>query len=330
LPALFDHDDVTERIGQLLPEVPVIIANMHATLALAEAPPVRPGKHCDDPYECEFWGRCTATKPADWIINIPRLPAAMFNALDGAGIESMRDIPPNTKLTPAQRKVVDVAVAGREHVSPGLPQALVQISPPVGYLDFETFMPAIPLYRVTRPYQQIPFQWSLHHDDGRGVLVHHEFLADGEIDPRREFAETLLEAVERIEGPLAVYTSFEATALRKLAASYPDLDDRLNAVIARLVDLCAIVRDHVAHPGFAGSYSIKAVAPALAPHITYDDLDGVADGSEASAAFYWLVTDPIISAKDRIRYREALRAYCQRDTLAMVHVHRRLIAYTAG
>jgi len=330
-PALFGRDDVTGEVRKLLPAVPTLIAKMHTTLRLTEAPMIRPGKHCDHPYKCEFWGRCTAAKPPDWIFKIPHLSEKLFNELDGAGIESMRDIPPNTKLTPAQRRIVDAAVADREHISPALAAALTRFTPPVGYLDFETFNPAIPLYPNTGPYQQIPFQWSLHHDDGAGNIVHREFLSHGEIDPRREFAESLLEAVEQIEGPLAVYTSFEATILRNLVVIYSDnLAARLNEVIDRLVDLYGIVRDNVVHPNFYGKYSIKAVAVALAPHITYDDLDGVADGSEASAAFYWLVTDPLISAEDRARYRDALRAYCQRDTLAMVHVHRRLIAYTAA
>ena len=74
-----------------------------------------------------------------------------------------------------------------------------------------------------------------------------------------------------------------------------------------------------------GSYSIKSVAPVLAPEITYNDLDGVADGSEASAAFYWLVTDALTPTEDRIRCRQALLSYCRRDTLAMVYVHRWLI-----
>lgn len=326
----FGRDDTTDLISELLPGVPAMIAAMHETLGLPEAPAIRPGKHCTHPYECEFWSRCTATKPADWIIKIPRLSPAAFRALDAAGIESMRDIPASTRLTPSQRRIVDVALAGREHISPGLASALSRLAPPVGYLDCETFNPAIPLYSDTHPYQQLPFQWSLHHDNGDGDLAHHEFLAHGNTDPRREFAETLLSAVEGIDGALVVYSAFEATVFRALAGELPDLTDRLAAVIDRLIDLLPIVRNYVAHPSFVGSYSIKAVAPALSPDIAYDDPDGVADGSEASALFYWLVTDTLIALEDRIRCRQALLAYCCRDTLAMVHVHRRLLEYATA
>ena len=83
-------------------------------------------------------------------------------------------------------------------------------------MDFETFSPAIPTYAGTSPYQRIPFQWSIHHDDGAGEVSHFEFLADGWVDPRREFAETLLTVIESLAGPIIVYSGFEASVLRNL------------------------------------------------------------------------------------------------------------------
>ena len=133
-------------------------------------------------------------EPADWVIHLPRLTAAAFAELDANGVESMRDIPPEFPLTPGQQRVVNAAVSGREFISDELPAALTPLGPPASYLDFETFSPAIPLYACTSPYQRIPFQWSMHHDDGAGEVRHFEFLADGDVDPRREFATTLLKA----------------------------------------------------------------------------------------------------------------------------------------
>jgi Domain of unknown function(DUF2779) len=74
----------------------------------------------------------------------------------------------------------------------------------------------------TSPYQRIPFQWSLHHDSGTGILAHAEFLADGELDPRREFTESLLAAVVRFAGPIAVWSSFEATVIGSLRSYFPN------------------------------------------------------------------------------------------------------------
>jgi Domain of unknown function(DUF2779) len=129
-------------------------------------------------------------------MNLPRLKATIFAELDANGVESMRDIPPDFSLTPSQRRVVEAVVSGQEFISDELPEALTALGPPASYL----FSPAIPLYAGTRPYQRIPFQWSVHHDNGAGEVRHFEFLADGGPDPRREFAETLIEAINRTTG----------------------------------------------------------------------------------------------------------------------------------
>ena len=109
-------------------------------------------------------------------------------------------------------------------------------------------MPPIPLYEGTRPYQTIPFQWSLHAATEDGVLHHREFLADGDSDPRRRFAETLIEALDAFDGPIIVYSAYEKTRLNELAREFPDLGASLNAIIARLADLLPIVRGAVYLP----------------------------------------------------------------------------------
>lgn len=194
--AYFKRADVTGEVRDLLPSVPGRVAEMHAILSMPIAPEVRPSGHCFSPFSGEFWDRCTADKPADWIINLPRLKATTFAELDANGVELMRDIPPDFPLTPGQQRVLDARVSGREFISDDLPEALAKLGPPASYLDFETFSPAIPRYVGTRPYQRIPFQWSLHHNACAGEVRHFEFLADGDVDPRRDFAATLLKAIE--------------------------------------------------------------------------------------------------------------------------------------
>lgn len=322
--AYFDRDDVTAEVRELLPAVAERVVEMHAILGMPTVPEVRPSGHCYSPFPCEFWDRCTADKPSDWVIYLPRLRSSRFAELDADGVESMQDIPPDFPLTLGQRRVVDAVVSGQEFISDGLPEALTALGPPASYLDFETFSPAIPVYAGTHPYERIPFQWSMHYDDGAGIVRHFEFLADGDVDPRREFAETLIEAISRTIGSIAVYSPFEATVLRGLAAFLPDLSGPLFAAIDRMVDLLPIIRSHVTHPEFLGSNSIKVVAPALVPGFTYDDLDQVGDGNDASAVFYRLASDRPLPDADRARYRRALLTYCGRDTLALMYVHRRL------
>jgi predicted RecB family nuclease len=182
---------------------------------------------------------------------------------------------------------------------------------------------AIPLYPGTRPYQQIPFQWSLHHLDTAGVLEHREFLASGRDDPRREFVATLIDALGDRPEPILVYSRFEAGVLDELARVVPERADALASIRARLVDLLAVVRRHVYHPAFAGSFSLKTVAPALVPGFGYADLEGVADGHEAATAFL-AVAQGAASEGEEARVRSALRVYCERDTLALVELHRAL------
>jgi predicted RecB family nuclease len=182
----------------------------------------------------------------------------------------------------------------------------------------------MPLYEGTRPYQTLPFQWSLHIDDGGVALRHLEFLADGKSDPRREFAESLIAAVAENDYPIIVYSGYEQTQLKELAAQYSDLRAEINATISRLVDLLPIVRGAAYFPAFEYSNSIKSVAPALAPGFTYDDLDGIADGVSAAAAFLGLAAGEEMDAVEQKQIRDALLAYCKRDTMAIVEVHQAL------
>ncbi len=190
-------------------------------------------------------------------------------------------------------------------------------------------MPPIPLYAGTRPYQTIPFQWSLHAIDGDGILHHHEFLAASDGDPRRRFAETLIAALDAFAGPILVYSAYEQTRLKDLAGHLPELGPAIEAILARLLDLLPIVRGAVYLPEFDFSNSIKSVAPALSPGFGYDDLDGIADGAAASTAFLQLAAGVISHPEHVGQLQAALLAYCRRDTLAMVEVHRALMRLAA-
>jgi hypothetical protein len=172
----------------------------------------------------------------------------------------------------------------------------------------------------------IPFQWSLHRIDGGGVLNHKEFLADGVNDPRRQFAETLIDAHAcSDDDPIIVYSGYEQTRLNELATDFPDLSSALKALIARLADLLPIVRKTIYFSEFRFNNSIKSVAPALCPGFSYDDLDGIADGAAASGAFLQLASGALIVPKGVADLRNQLLEYCKRDTLAMVEVHRALL-----
>jgi len=298
---------------------------MQALLERRQPPEIEPGRHCHDPHGCEFWAHCTAAKPEDWIFNLPRLSEPRFQEFRAAGHERIRDLPDDAPLTAVQVRTREALRTGRPVVSRGLAQALRDFGPPAVFLDFETIFPAIPLYPGTSPYQQIPFQWSLHRLGARGQLTHREFLAEGREDPRRAFAESLIAAIAADDAPVVVYSHFEKSRLSELVEWLPALAEPLGAIIRRLADLLPVARRNVYHPEFGGSFSLKAVAPALVPDFGYDDLDEIADGGAASAAFVRIARGELEPDEEAL-LRRALLAYCARDTLALVRVQSALQA----
>ena len=113
---------------------------------------------------------------------------------------------------------------------------------------------------------------------------------------------------------------FENARLRELAEQLPQQSQAVKSVLARVVDLLPIARAYYYHPAMKGSWSIKAVLPTIAPDLAYDDLE-VANGGMAQEAFIEMLspdTDPL----RREEVRAALLTYCERDTLAMIHIAR--------
>jgi predicted RecB family nuclease len=167
-----------------------------------------------------------------------------------------------------------------------------------------------------RPYDQLPFQWSVHVlRQPRAEPEHHEFLATDASDPRREFIESLCNALGE-GGNIVVYSAFESQRLSELAGWLPEFAGRINKIQRRLWDLLPVVRNNVYHPAFAGSYSLKNVLPALVPEMTYESMP-VANGQEAGLAWEALIRGGL-DQSERDRIRKALLDYCGQDTLAMV------------
>ena len=211
---------------------------------------------------------------------------------------------------------------GTLFISPALASSLAEITFPASFLDFETFNPAIPLYPGTRPYQVVPFQWSLHILDSSGNLTHEPFLNDDADDPRERFIVSLLDAIP-LEGAVVTYSPYEKTILRGLAQVFPLYRNRLLALCDRMVDLLKLIRENYYHPGFNGSYSLKSVAPVLVPTLGYTDME-IQDGTVASAAYTRMIAADTPDF-DKANIRNALLAYCARDTEAMVRVYEALL-----
>ena len=325
----FARLDIADEVNDRLRGLSANLAAMWENLNSPGLPFATPGKQCSTPHGCEFWDACTNDKPADWVANLPRLSTKQASELESRAIESIAKIPADFRLTSRQGIIRDVLATGRPFVAPDLSRLLHRFGPPALYLDFEAMMPAIPLYEGTRPYQPLPFQWSLHQMAADGAISHEEYLADGNDDPRREFATTLIATLRDSDLPIIVYSPYEQTTLKALERHFSDLAPRLNTIINRLADLLPIIRSAIYHADFQFSNSIKKVGPALCPDFGYDDLEDIADGQAAAAAFTEIAGGFVTDTAAISKTRNNLLAYCKRDTLAMVEVHKALVMLSA-
>lgn len=323
----FSRSDLTDVVQGVIDEVPDIIENLYDVLAKKAAPEREVTSGCK---ACDYWDHCTADKPEHWVLRFPNLSAKKREDLSALDIEDIHDVPDDFPLTATQERMRQAVISGETYVSPDLWKTLREFGPPAAYLDFETMAPGIPLYPGTRPYQQLPVQWSLHRLDGSGNLSHDEFLAVGDVEPSREFAESLIADLMGSDEPILVYSSFERTTINRLIEAFPDLKEHLFAIVDRLKDLLPVMRGHVYHRDFNGSFSIKYVAPALAPHVDYGELDHVADGLAASAAFERIAAATLGEGESAAELRAALLRYCELDTFAMVEVHRALMGFVTA
>jgi predicted RecB family nuclease len=290
---------------------------------MPKAPDIVPGQHCTDPVTCEFYDRCNPSHPDDHIGYLPRIDASAMEELGEMGVESIREIPDDFELSEIQRRAATCVQTGEPWFSPELRDVLGELAYPLYFADFETVNPAIPRFPGMRPYDHLPFQWSVHVQRQPGVEPeHYEFLATDASDPRREFISSLWTALGN-DGSIVVYSAFECQRLSELASWFPEFADRITAIQARLFDLLPLVRAHTYHPAYAGSYSIKSVLPALVPDMTYDGME-IANGQEAGLAWASLIRVSLDQA-ERDRIRKALLEYCGQDTLAMVKLLDKLV-----
>ena len=321
---LFKEEDLTKEALAREAEVEGWIVGAQAVVRLEKPPPKRTGSHCSVPYECGFHGHCSSGEPqAEFPIAwLPRVRAKALKAhLAEPAVNDLRHVP-DALLNPSQLLVKQHTLAGtRWFDAEGARKALKRYRLPGYFLDFETSQSAIPLWAGTRPYAQIPFQFSVHHLAKNGTLTHRDFLDLSGNDPSRPFAEALLEACGNDDsGPVFVYNAaFEKTRIKEAAERFRLLRKRLLAVNDRIVDLLPVAQKFFYCPSQQGSWNIKRVLPAVVPELRYDQLEGVQDGGSAMAA-YLEVIDPATTPKRKATVEAQLRAYCKLDTYAMVRL----------
>ena len=327
---LFTLTDITNEVIAKQEWVENNLKNLKNILEAGQEPGVEIGKHCDSPFNCEYKYHCWKHIPEQSVFSLYS-PSGLDWKLYEKGIFKIIDIPDDIPLNHRQTLQVNGQKSANNHVDADKIKAfLSDWKFPLYFFDFETIFPALPLLNGTRPFQQVPFQYSLHVLEDIGAeYLHKEFLANpndfngNTIDPRKKLIEQMKVDFGEIGSVVAYNASFEITRLKELAIAFPEDQVFLEGIIGRFVDLLIPFKSgwHY-HPKMGNSASIKYVLPAIAPEFSYQDLE-ISNGGDASNTFLNMINKTFTG--DEVKVREALKKYCERDTLGMVIIWQELI-----
>jgi len=317
LHSLFKLEDISEQVLEKQESVKIQVINLLGILDSSDEPSEAIGSRCNKPFECDYKGHCWKGVPEYSVFNVFSAKKADDVVRISKSYE-VSDIPPT--LTPGGTKQIDVDayLTGNIIEDRGSIAAFLdQLEYPLYYLDYETIGPAIPLYDGTRPYEQIPFQFSLHIQKSRDTdLEHHEFLSIEKSDPREALTKSLVSLCGS-KGSIIVYNrGFEAGCNRRLGAAFPNYEEALNELNERMVDLLTPFKKRWLYsPAQNGSASIKNVLPSFSK-LDYEELE-IGGGGEASSSYQAFVEDKL-SSEESVSLFENLSKYCSLDTYAMV------------
>jgi len=279
---LFTFEPLTSTISLMQAGIPGQLLSLNQMLIAGVIPAIEMGAQCTSPFACDFIGFCQSSLPEE---------------------------PESSNQLPASRK--------QDH----LDNFKSRLVCPLYFMDFETIFPVIPLHDESRPYQQIPFQYSLHivkDFNSMDKPAHHFFLGTPPSDPRPAFIESLLDRLGTHGSIIVWNATFEKTRLKEIARDFPEYSSRIEPLFDRLVDLMVPFRKkHLYTPDMNGSYSLKAVLPALVPDLSYSNLE-IQEGGSASLTYESLYYDT--EQESIAKKRRDLLNYCELDTLSMVRI----------
>lgn len=328
LQQLFVVEEMTKIADDLYQDVEERIAFLNEYMKQTDDPEKEVGLHCFDPYDCGFFGYCTKELPKPNVFDVASLRKKKMIECLCAGHVSFENLWDSKVIGERYLKQIDFEIHDLPpEIHPeGIRAFLDTLTYPLYFLDFETYMPAIPQYDNSKPYEQITFQYSLHYiEEEGGELKHKEYLAYPGKDPRRELAERLCEDIPKDVCTIAYNMGFEKGRIKGLAALYPDLSEHLMNIHNHIVDLMIPFqkKDYYCRD-MQGSYSIKYVLPALFPDdpaLDYHNLEGVHHGGEAMDTFKRMAD---MGLEELEEWRGYLLKYCELDTYAMVKIWEKL------
>jgi len=319
---LFTKVDVTGKAKEARAGIQERITDMLATIKLKKCPEVDIGPHCSDPYDCPLIEKCWkhVNKHDNNVFTLFNLRGKKKWLLYQQGIIRNDQIPANYLLSGAQQIQLEAERTGKPHVSKDvISDFLSRLCYPLYLLDFETFQTAIPLVDGSRPYAQLPFQFSLHVVPSLDAEPdHHSWLWDGQGDPRGIMLGELRRIIGEAGSVVAFRATFEKSRLSESAEAYAKHRKWVKDLTDRFVDLLDPFHSfQVYYPSQRGTASLKAVLPALAGK-SYGDL-AIHEGGQVSKEFM-RVTFGRVTDTERQQVRRNLEEYCGLDTCGMLDI----------
>ena len=324
---LFKIEDVTEVIQKKQNEIEITLEEIDKFMEQyteKEEPNIALGMQCMIPYECSYWKYCTRNLPKPNVFDIANMKKEKKFEKYNKGLISFEDL----KHEEMNSKYLEQIEFELQNLEPkinkdAIRELMKSLKYPLYFIDFETVQLAIPEYEGTKPYQQLPFQYSLHIvRKENGEVEHREYLAQiDDKDFMRHFAENMIKDIPD-DGSVIIYNnSFEPARINELSRMYPDLATELQRINSQMVDFLVPFRNRDYYmKEFQGSYSIKKVLPALYPNdseLDYHNLPVVHNGEEASDTFLSLRGK---CKEEQELLRHGLLEYCKLDTYAMVNI----------
>jgi len=310
------QEDVTGKVNQI-DDIEEKSEKYIEIMELGEPPEVSISKKCNRPYTCPLKDECWGSLPEYHVLQLTNWRKYWEFFEDG--ILDIKDIPKDEILSSDKDRAIKEAVDGSRIIinKDRIRNFLKELQYPLYYLDFETFDTAIPIFDQSRPYQKIPFQYSLHIQDENSKIKHFDFLARRGKDPRPELLNRLEKEIGQTGRVVVFNKTFEIGVLKKLAEDFPEYDSFIKNTINRIIDLAEPFKNFDYYsPAQKGSYSLKAVLPAITGK-SYSNLE-ISDGTDASMKYFYSHIKADLKNIDEIRNN--LLNYCGLDTKGMIWI----------
>lgn len=319
--SLFSYVDITEETLVRFDEIEIISNQLLSHVNQGKSPEQVIGKFCKKPVAkaCPHIDSCWELPTERTIYDLPRMSEKKLSSLEIDDIHLIEDILVDADLSDTQRNIVDLIQNSAEIVDKEkVKELLATLEYPLHFFDFETYNAAVPMWDQSKPWQQVPFQYSLHilHEDGS--MEHHEYLHTETSDPRPGLIDSMQGHFLDVGSVIVYYAPFEKSRIKEMAEDFPEHENFLLLLNDRVWDQLDVFRHCFDDHRLALSKSIKVVLPTFIPELSYKTLN-VQKGDQAQLEWRKMISLKLDAAKTK--QVDDLKAYCELDTLAMVKLH---------